>query len=562
VDTFAVADPSRPTRISAGDAIVAILVAAGVRRMYSVPGESYLEVIDAADRSNDMTLISTRHESGAAFMAEADAKLTGLPAVAAATRGVGAANLAIGVHTAMQDSTPMIVLLGQVDTTYLGREAFQEIDLPAFYQPITKFATTIHDVKRLPDTLARAITHATSGRPGPVMLALPADVLRGTVPAADVADAIRAVSVERAAPVPIDAVIQSIADQVAKASAPVIIAGGGARNARAQLVEFADAYGVGVYAAFRRQDVFPNDHPNYLGHLTIGTPASCLRALEDADLVVVLGARLDEITTQSFRLPARGAQVIHIDVDPSIPSAAMGADRAVVADPGPLLRALAGRAQVTDIRDWSAGHIAYLKASTPNRRATSDGVDPAAVLACMSEVLPADTIITNDAGNFSAFVHSYWRFNEPFSQLAPISGAMGYGVPAGVAAAIASNGRTVVATAGDGGFLMSGQEIETAVRYGLDLIVVVFRNGLYGTIAMHQQRLLGRTAGIDIGAVDIAGFARSLGARGISVDHENQLEPALIAALGGHGVTVLDVRVDPDLTTPTTTFSALRQRGT
>jgi acetolactate synthase-1/2/3 large subunit len=550
----------RPDYRGAGEAIIDILQAAGVRRMYAVPGESFLEVLDAADRRPDFMLISTRHESGAAFMAEADAKITGIPAVAAATRGVGAANLSIGVHTAMQDSTPMVVLVGHVDTAHLGFEAFQEIDLAAFYAPITKFAAVVHHVDRLPDTLARAVISATSGRPGPAVLALPADVLRGQVSAAAVAAAQRAVSVRRTASVPGRDSISVLATRLAEAARPVIIAGAGAQSARTELISFAETYDLGVYAAFRRQDVFPNDHPNYLGHLTLGTPPPCLRSLEAADVVLVLGARLDEVTSQSFRLPARHTEVIHVDADPSVPGAALPADWAVTADVGALLAELTARAPETPDRDWTIGHDAYLAASTPRRRATKDGIDPAAVLEAMIAQLPADAIITNDAGNFSTFVHSYWRYTAPRSQLGPVSGAMGYAVPAAVAAAIGNAHRTVVATVGDGGFLMSGIEVETAVRHGLNMIVVVFRNGLYGTIAMHQLRELGRTSAVAIGTVDIAGLARSLGARGIAVNSERDLRPALSIALDRRGVTVLDVRVDTDLATPGIAFSELTRR--
>jgi acetolactate synthase-1/2/3 large subunit len=544
-------------RIPAGEAITRILTAAGVRRAYTVPGESFLEVLDAMELSEEITLVSTRHESGAAFMAEADAKLTGMPAVAAATRAVGASNLAIGVHTAMQDATPMIVLVGQVETWFLQKESFQEVDLPDFYRQITKWSATIEHTERIPDLVAQAILRSTSGRPGPVMLALPADILRGSVAAEDVRAAIRAVAVRRPAPVPTAEVIRAIAERIRNAKAPVVIAGAFAQSARGELVAFADTFGVGVYSAFRRQDVFPNDHPNYLGHLTLGTPEACLRSLEDADLVLVLGARLDEITTQSFRLPLRTAEVIHVDLDPAVPGAAMHADWAVTAEVKALLNELLATTIEAD-RDWSDGHQAYLTASTPVRRPGTGGVDPAAVMEAMIQYLPRDSIITNDAGNFSVFVHAYWRYTAARSELAPTSGAMGYGIPAGVAAALADPaGRKVVAVAGDGGFLMTGQEIETAVRCGLDLIVVVFRNGLYGTIAMHQLKNLGRVAGVDIGTVDIAGFSRSLGAHGFSVEHEDQLAAAFEEALRLGGISVIDIRVDPELTTPTKLLSEL-----
>jgi acetolactate synthase-1/2/3 large subunit len=491
-------------------------------------------------------------------MAEADAKLTGIPAIAAATRAVGAANLAIGVHTAMQDATPMIVMLGQVETSYLGKEAFQEVDLPDFYRQITKWSVTVEHTARIPELAAQAVLRSTSGRQGPVMMAFPADVLSGTVDAREVEAAIRAVSVRRPAPVPTEETIVALAERIRDAKAPVVIAGALAQSARSELIRFADEFGVGVYAAFRRQDVFPNDHPHYLGHLTLGTPPELLRCLEEADLVLILGARLDEITTQTFTLPSRAAEVVHVDLDPAVPGAAMHADWAVTADVRELLKNFLGTGFRAE-RDWSDGHDSYLTVSTPVRRDAGVGVDPAAVMETMLRHLPSDSVITNDAGNFSVFLHACWRFTAPKSQLAPASGAMGYGIPAGVGAALAiSDARTVVAVAGDGGFLMSGQEVETAVRYGLDLIVVVFRNGMYGTIAMHQLKNLGRVAGIAIGDVDIAMFARSLGAHGVTVQREDQLDQAFTDALERGGVSVLDIQVDPDLTTPTKRLSALR----
>jgi acetolactate synthase-1/2/3 large subunit len=273
----------------------------------------------------------------------------------------------------------------------------------------------------------------------------------------------------------------------------------------------------------------------------------------------VAGARLDEITTQGFTLPAPGARIIHADIDPSVPGAAMPADLALTADARSLLRQLCDAAPERNQtgRSWELSHGAYLTASTPRRRPAAGGLDPAAVIESMLRILPADTIVTNDAGNFSAFLHLYWRYNEPLTQLGPANGAMGYGVPAGVAAALAAPGRTVAAVCGDGGFLMTGLEVETAVRLGARLIVVVMRNGQYGTIAMHQLRETGRMSAVTIGEVDIAGLATSLGATGVTVERESDLDRAFAEARQRAGVTVLDIRTDPDLTTPALRLSDL-----
>ena len=539
------------SRIKAGDAAVEVLARAGVRRFYTVPGESFLEVIDAVGRHPELSLVSTRHESGAAFMAEADAKLTGVPAVAMATRGVGASNLAIGVHTARQDSTPMVVLLGQVETPFLGREAFQEVDLPAFYAPITKWAATVHRADRVAEFVARGLRIATSGRPGPVMLALPADVLGEDVPIPDD-------RAEAPPPRPVPEDVRWIAQRLSEARRPVVIAGGGASHARAELVAFAEAFDIGVYAAFRRQDVFPNEHPHYLGHLTLGTPPETLRVLEEADLVLVVGCRLDEVSTQSYKFPRAEQAVIQVDIDPDEVGFVVPPELGIVADPRAALAALIAQAPASPpARDWAAAHHAYLDSSSIPPDRAENGVDPAQVIAALKEVLPEDAIMTNDAGNFSGFLHRYWRYNHPRTQLAPANGAMGYGVPAAVAAKLAAPDRCVVALAGDGGFLMSGQEIETAVRYGAQILVVVFRNRMHGTIAMHQARELGRTAGVEIGDVDLAGYARSLGAAGYTVRDPDELVPALQEALGSESVALVDVLTDPDIISPTSRLSEL-----
>jgi len=537
----------------AGYVATEVMARAGVRRLYTVPGESFLEILDAAEEHPGLALISTRHESGAAFMAEADGKLTGRPAVAMATRGVGASNLAIGVHTARQDSTPLLVLLGQVETDFLGREAFQEVDLTAFYAPITKWAATVHRADRLAEFVARGLRIATSGRPGPVMLALPADVL-GEQVADDTG--INVPLPPRPAPTPEG--LRSVAERLAAARRPVVIAGGGAQGARGALISFAEAWNLGVYAAFRRQDVFPNEHPNYLGHLTLGTTPETLGALETADLVLVVGCRLSEVTTQSYALPRGDQTVIQIDIDPDEVGATVSAEVGIVSDTGTALTALIGQAPTPPpARDWADGHRAYLDSSTiPPDRAT-EGIDPARVVGAMREALPEDTLLTNDAGNFSIFIHRYWRYGHPSTQLASTNGAMGYGVPAAVAAKLAAPERTVVACCGDGGFLMTGQEVETAVRYGAAITVVVFRNRMHGTIAMHQKRSLGRTAGVEIGEVDLAGYARSLGAEGHTVTDPDELAPALEAAVASETVTLLDVVTDPDIISPSTTLSEI-----
>lgn len=538
-----------------GSAIVDVLAAAGVRRFYTVPGESFLELLDGVEQHPDLTLVSTRHEGGASFMAEADGKLCGVPAVAMATRGVGAANLAIGVHTAYQDSTPLIVLLGQVESDFLHREAFQEVDLAAFYAPITKWSVTASRADRIPELVARAIRIATTGRPGPVMIALPSDLLGEAFPpeAAPPAHlpAVPTPTLDRTA-------TEDAARRLAAAEAPVIIAGGGTRNARAELVSLAETYQAGVYAGFRRQDVFPHDHPLYLGHLSVAPVGRTLESLEAADLVLVIGCRLSEITTQGYRFPAPDTDVVQIDIDPASVGAVAPVVAGFVADAGSAMAALV-QAAPPDLprRDWTSGHHNWEEAATIPEARSRTGVDPARAIAALAHNFPADSIITNDAGNFSAYVHQYWRFNHGSSQLGPTSGAMGYAIPAAVAAKLARPDRTVVATVGDGGFLMTSSEIEVAVRHDAPITVVAFRNGLYGTIALHQAKGFGRMAGIEIGDVDLAGIARGLGAHAMTVQSNEALDEAFQEAAAAPGVTVLDLVCDPDLLTPATRMSTL-----
>lgn len=536
------------------EAALAAMVQAGVRTCYTVPGESFLPLLDAIDHHPELTLISTRHESGAAFMAEAEAKTTGRPAVVMATRGVGAANASIGVHTARQDSTPMVVLLGQVPRTHRYREAFQEIDLEAFYAPLVKAAATLPQAERFPELMARSLSTAVSGRPGPVMLALPTDVLEETAytPAA-LAPGSRLMPAE-----PGNEAVELLATSLREAVAPVIIAGGGARACVRDLVAVAGRYDVGIYTAFRRQDAFPNNDPHYLGHLGLGASPELTGALRAADVVVVLGCRLSEITTQGYSLPGRSASVIHIDTDPDVVATAAPGSIGVMADCGATLRRLlrAPSAPPRD-RDWSAARRTCLAEASLPEIVEGAPMNAFGGLAVMREMLPRDAIITNDAGNFSAFLHRYWGYDHPNTQVAPTNGAMGYAVPAAVGAKLANPGRPVVAVVGDGGFLMSGQEVETATRYGLPIIVIVFNNSMYGTIAMHMARAYGRTCATDILPVDVGGFARSLGAIGRTARNLASLRSALAEAMNADLPTVIDVVIDRDLISPTTTLSQL-----
>jgi acetolactate synthase I/II/III large subunit len=529
-------------------AVAGLLAEAGARRCYTVPGESFLSLIDEVERHSALQLVSVRHESGAAFMADADARLTGVPAVAMASRGPGSSNLAIGVHTAHQDSTPMLVLLGQVDSQLRGREAFQEVDLAAFYGPITKWAVEAQRAEDVPGLVAEGWRIATSGRPGPVAIALPSDFVDveltgGTPPAPAVAE-----------PAPPDpTAVEELAGRLLAARRPVAIAGEGARPARDRLVAAAERFGIGVCTSFRRQGAFPVEHPNFLGHLALATPDATVEAVEGADLLLVVGTRLDEVTTQRYRLPVAGTEVV------SIGRYGLGG---IDADPGALLAALAAWPGAARPVDWSAVHgVVDAWSRPPAVEQAPGGVHPAAVIAALHRALPADGIVTNDAGNFAAFLHRYWRFPPSTAQLGPVNGAMGYAVPGAVGAALAAPERTAVAVVGDGGVLMTGNEIETAVRLGAPVVVLVLQNGLYGTIAMHQARDLGRTSGVDIGAVDLVRWAEGLGADAYGVTGAAQLDDALTRAVAGRRPAVVAVQTDPEIITPTATLAGLLARG-
>ncbi|MBB4664275.1 thiamine pyrophosphate-dependent enzyme [Conexibacter arvalis] len=543
--------------LTAAQAACDLLARAGVRRCYTVPGESFLGLLLALDADPRLDVVSTRHESGAAFMADADARLTGQVAVALASRAPGGSNLAIGVQTAHEDGTPLVAILGQVPSDRLGTGALQEIDLAAFYAPITKWAVTARSARELPGLLARGLRIAREGRPGPVAIAVPEDLWREPVEPVDAA------ALEPAAPPPAAAeALERAAAALAAARRPVMVAGGGAARAREQLVALAERAGLGVYTSFRRQNVFPDEHPNCLGQLVIGTPPELLRAARHADLLLLAGTRLDDITGQQGLLPRPGQRVLAIGPDDDLPDGAELIGRDVAAT----LRALAERLPTEPAaRDWSAAHGAYAAAAaTPPRAAdaATAGVDPARAVAALRRAVGGEAIVTNDAGNFSAFLHRHWRFAPGGALLAPANGAMGYAVPAAVAAKLAAPAARVVAVVGDGGALMTGQELETAVRHGADVLVVVFQNGLYGTIAMHEARAAGRVEpATTIGLPDLGAWATALGARGWTARDEEELDAALDGALAHAGPSLIAIRTDPDRIAPGLRLAELTGEG-
>ena len=548
-----------PRPVPVADAIADLLVEAGVRRAYTVPGESFLPLLEAFDRHPEIQVVSTRHEGGAAFMADADGKLSGAPAVVMATRGVGAANLAIGLHTSRQDSTPVIALLGQVETEYLGFEAFQEVDLPNFLSEVSVWGATVHRSDRAAHTVARGLARATTGRRGPAVIAFPADVLDGEcLPQSPLLGQVRGgVHPEDVAR------FLSMLDAAKK---PVVIAGPG--NDFETLRDFATRFKAGVYAAFRRQDQFPNDDEHYLGHLSLGTPEASLEALKAADLVVVLGARLDETTTQGYSILRNSVPVVHVHADPGSLGVHQSVALAIASNPADVCRQALVAVNAAGSRPeaktssgptwWQEGHQRYRDlAAAAAAPVAGKGVHPGRAIAAVQAAAPPHTIVVNDAGNFSVYLHRQWVFTEPFTQAAPISGAMGYAVPGGVGAALARPSSTILAVAGDGGFLMTASELETASRLGLNLKVLVLQNGLYGTIAMHQAASGRTVSASDISSVDIAGLGRALGVHALECSEEAQLPEAAKEFMNHRGPALLVVRTDPDVIAPGRLLSEL-----
>jgi acetolactate synthase-1/2/3 large subunit len=524
-----------------GRILVDNLLAQGCDRIFTVPGESFLAVLDALHDSPEIDLTVCRQEGGVAFMACADGALTGRPGVAFVTRGPGATNASIGVHVAMQDSQPMILFIGDVDRATRDREAFQEIDFPAMFGPIAKWAAKIDDARRIPEYIARAWTVAMSGRPGPVVLALPEDMLLDVVETVDrprVMPAVQACDPFQ---------LHALGEMLEAAERPLAIIGGAGWNKRAadSFGMWAERSGLAVASAFRRQDALPNTSPVWAGNLGYGPNPALVKRVRDADLLLIVGPRLGEATTDGYTLITPdhpGQRLVHVHPDPNELGQTYRTDLAICADMGSFADALHSIASRP--REDSGAHHDYLAWSTPAPR---DGValDLGPCVAEMRARLPADSIICNGAGNYSGWWHRYWRYAGPGTQLAPTAGAMGYGVPAATAAALRHPGRTVVALAGDGCFLMNGQELATAVSHGVDMLVLIIDNAGYGTIRMHQEREFpGRVSGTALQNPDFAALARAHGCWAETVETTQAFAPALERAMTEPGVRLLHLKTD------------------
>lgn len=544
-----------------GRILVDNLVAQGCDRIFHVPGESFLAVLDALHDTPQIDVVTCRQEGGAAFMACADGAMTQRPGVCFVTRGPGATNASIGVHVAMQDSQPMLLFIGDVDRGMRDREGFQEVDLPAMFAPLAKWATRIEDARRIPEYVARAWNVATSGRPGPVVIALPEDMLCDMVEAVDRPELAPALQ----APDAYD--LDQMFALLREAKRPVAIVGGAGWDAEAgeDFARFAERIGLPVAGAFRRQDSIPNGSPVWAGNLGYGPNPKLVQRIKDADLLLVVGARLGEATTDGYTLvtPDHPGQVlIHVHPDPAELNRTYLADLPICARPFEFAVALAAEEEVDlPTFDAAAAHAEWLEWSTPRPR---EGValDLGLCVAAMRErIAPEDTIICNGAGNFSGWWHRYWHYGPQPSQLAPTAGAMGYGVPAAVAAALRFPERTVVAVAGDGDFLMNGQELATAIQHDADMLVIVVDNSTYGTIRMHQEREYPeRLSGTALKNPNFAALARAYGGWAETVERTAEFAPALDRALAEPGLRLLHLKTDIEFITPATTVSAIRSR--
>jgi len=541
-----------------GRILVDNLVAQGCDRIFTVPGESFLAVLDALHDTPAIDLVVCRQEGGVAFMACADGTLTHRPGIAFVTRGPGATNASIGVHVAMQDSQPMILFIGDVDRGTRDREAFQEIDFQAMFAPIAKWAARIDDAARIPEYVARAYATAMSGRPGPVVLALPEDMLLDRVVAID------RPRVEHPTQGCDPDAIARLADLLATADHPVAIVGGAGWDAAAgaSLADWATAIGLPVAAAFRRQDAIPNDCPVYAGNLGYGPNPRLVERIREADLILAIGPRLGEATTDGYALITPdhpGQRLVQVHPDPAELNSTYRLDLAICAGMAEFAEAALG-IERAPFAGGAAAHDDWRAWSTPAPR---DGVamDLGPCVAAMRRALPADTIVCNGAGNYSGWWHRYWPYAHLGCQLAPTAGAMGYGVPAATAASLRYPGRSVVALAGDGCFLMNGQELATAVAHGASLLVVIVDNGAYGTIRMHQEREFpGRVSGTALANPDFAALARAYGCWAETVTATDQFDAALARAQAQPGVRVLHLRTDVEIISAGTTLAAIAKR--
>ncbi|UHL62542.1 thiamine pyrophosphate-binding protein [Paralcaligenes sp. KSB-10] len=546
-----------------GHILVDQLIAHGVEHVFCVPGESYLAVLDGLhDAAIKVTVC--RQEGGAAIMADAHGKLTNQPGICMVTRGPGASNAMAGVHIAHQDSTPMILFVGQIDRAMRERDAFQEMDYRAVFGTQAKWVTEIDQIERIPEIVSRAFHIATSGRPGPVVIALPEDMLTEQ---ASVADAPRYEVVETA---PTGQQMTELGQQLARAKKPIAILGGSrwSEQASQQFAEFAERYQLPVAVQFRRQMLCSTDHPTFVGDVGLGSNPELMQYIRDADLILLVGGRMSEIASQSYTLldiPVPAQYLIHIHPDGSELNRVYRADLAINVSPASFANAVA-QLQPAQAPAWSgltqalrASHIAW---RNPDKIQNPGALQMGQVMHYLEATLPDDAIMCNGAGNYATWLHRFHQFKRYGTQLAPTSGSMGYGLPAAVGAKRIEPDRTVVCFAGDGCFMMHGQEFATAVQYQLPIVVILIDNGMYGTIRMHQERHYPeRISATALQNPDFSAYAQAFGGHGERVETTEQFGPAFERAVASGKPAILHCIIDPETITPTTTLQKIRQQA-
>ncbi len=554
---------SRPLR-SGGQVLVDALRLHGVDTVFCVPGESHLPIIDALhDHQDSIRLVVCRHEAAAAHMAEAYGKLTGRPGVCLVTRGPGITQASIGLHTAAQDSTPMLMLVGQIHSEFLGREAWQEINMAQVFQTVVKRVEQVDRVARIPEIISRCLHAAVSGRPGPTLVSLPEDLLYAQAEVSDLG-AYQQVTTHVGA-----ADIAALVAELAQAHRPLLIVGGSGWTAQAcaDLKVFAECFQLPVCTGFRRQDVFDNTHALYAGALGPGVNAKLAQRVKDADLIVAMGTRLSESTSAEYTLlqaPRPLQRLVHIHPDSQELGRVYQADVLIQAGMTSCAQALAHAAATSRLTavawtEWTqAAHADYEAALVPTQ--VPGDVNLGTIVAWLSQRLPADAIVTNGAGNYTGWVHRFFQHQQFNTQLGPISGTMGYGVPAAIAAKVVHPDRVVVCFAGDGCFLMSEQELATAKQHQLPIVFIVVNNRMYGSIRMHQEiNFPGKVYGTTLENPDFVLLAQAYGLHGIRVMQTNDFPAAFEAALDAPHGAVIELCTDPQAITPNTTLHALRQ---
>jgi acetolactate synthase-1/2/3 large subunit len=550
--------------LSGGQLVAAALRAHRVDMAFSVAGESYLEVLDALIDAPEIRLVTCRQEGGAAFMAEAYGKLTGKPGVLLVTRGPGACNASIGIHTAFQDSTPMVVLVGQVARHQIDREAFQEVDFRRMMAPLAKWVAQIDMAERVPELVNQAFQVATSGRPGPVVLALPEDMLRDrrAVPAAGPYRPVRAH--------PGAADLGELRRLLAAAERPIMLVGGGGWSDAAchDITRFAEANDLPVACSFRRQDIVDNRRACFAGDLGTGAAPALVARVGESDLLLAVGARIGEITSQSYTLlglPDPGKVLIHIH--PAAEELGRVFRPTLAIQSGmPEFAAAAAALEPVGAGRWSGWRAAvrgdYEAGLLPSPATGGGAPDLGAIMGWLRERLPDDAIVTSDAGNFSGWPNRFLQYRRPGRQLGPTSGAMGYGVPAAVAAKLVHPERLVVGFCGDGGFMMTGQELATSLAEGVGPIILLFNNAMYGTIRMHQERRFpGRVVGTALKNPDFVALARAYGAYAARVARTADFAPVFEEAAAARRAAVIELQMDPETITTRTTLSAIRRQA-